>query len=171
MKDITSTATQLIVDAYTNYHDQVCRYICYRIDNREESEDLAQDVYLRLMDYKQMLCEDTLRYLVFTIARNLVNDYLRRFYKRQEITSYMYDRAVTCSNDTESQIIADDMAACERHKLSLLPKQRGTIYSMSRYENKSIAEISGELSLSPRTVENHLLISRREVREYMKQCI
>lgn len=171
MKDITVKATQLVIDAYTDYHSQVCRYIYYRIDNKEEAEDLTQDVYLRLMDYKEMLCEDTLRYFVFTIARNLVYDYLRRYYKRQEITSYLYDHAVVCSNETESQIIAKDMEACEQHKLSLLPRQRGTIYRMSRYDDKSIAEISDELCLSPRTVENHLFISRKEVREYMRQCI
>lgn len=42
---------------------------------------------------------------------------------------------------------------------------------MSRYENKSASEISASLQLSRRTVENHLFISRKEIREYIKQCI
>ena len=42
---------------------------------------------------------------------------------------------------------------------------------MSRFEGKSASEISANLQLSPRTIENHLFISRKEIREYMKQCI
>lgn len=171
MKDTVTDSTLLIAEAYTAYHYRLCCYIRYRIEDKDEAEDLAQDVFLRLMDYKQIICKDTIEYFVFTIARNLVNDYLRRWYKRQEITSYMYDHAETSTNETESRVIADDLAACEQHRMSLLPRQRGTIYRMSRYEHKSITEISTELNLAERTVENHLRISRGEVREFMKQCI
>ena len=42
---------------------------------------------------------------------------------------------------------------------------------MNRFEDKSIADISSELNLSHRTVENHLRIGRHEIREYIRQCI
>ena len=132
---------------------------------------MTHDVYLRLMDYKQMICEDTVKYFIFAIARNLVYDYLRHHYKKQEVTSYLYEHAVTYTNQTESKVIANDLAACEKHKLSLLPPQRRTIYAMSRFRDKSVSEISTELNLSHRTVENHLRIGRREIREYISQCI
>ena len=118
-----------------------------------------------------MLRPDTVKFFIYTISRNLVNDYLRRFYKKQEISSYMYDHAETCTNDAESRIISDDLAALEQCKLSVLPTQRRKIYTMSRFEDKSIADISSELNLSHRTVENHLRIGRHEVREYIRQCI
>lgn len=118
-----------------------------------------------------MLRPDTVKFFIYTISRNLVNDYLRRFYKKQEISSYMYDHAETCTNDAESRIISDDLAALEQRKLSVLPTQRRKIYTMSRFEDKSIADISSELNLSHRTVENHLRIGRHEVREYIRQCI
>ena len=151
MENSTMTTSQLIADSYVSYHNQ--------------------DVFLRLMEYKQMLRPDTVKFFIYTISRNLVNDYLRRFYKKQEISSYMYDHAETCTNDTESRIISDDLAALEQRKLSVLPTQRRKIYTMSRFENKSIADISSELNLSHRTVENHLRIGRHEVREYIRQCI
>ena len=90
MKNISMKSTQLIEDSYTNYHHSVYLYIYYRIAHKEEAEDLAQDVYVRLMDYDRMLCAETIKYFIFTIARNLVTDYLRRYYKRQEVTSYLY---------------------------------------------------------------------------------
>lgn len=171
MKDTPMTTTQLIAESYTDYHHSVYLYIYYKINSKEEAEDLSQDVFLRLMEYTQILRPDTVKYFIFTIARNMVIDYLRRYYRKQEISSYMYDAVERSSNETESQIIADDLRTHEEYKLSLLPQQRRKIYEMIRFEDKSVTDISLELNLSRRTVENHLRIGRKEVREYMEQCI
>ena len=115
-----------------------------------------------------MLRSDTVKYFIFTIARNLLNDYLRRYYKKQEITSYIYDHAITYTNETESLIIAKELSLLEKHKLGMLSDQRRKVYTMNRFEEKSISEISTELKISPRTVEGHLFKSRREIRQFIK---
>lgn len=172
MESTTMKTTQLIVDAYTSYHHSVCHYISFKIGNEEEAEDLSQDVFLRLIDYKEMLRPDTVKCFIFTIARNLVYDYLRRRYKMQEITSYIYyEQTVTYTNETESQIMANDLLAREREKINSLSPQRGKVYAMNRFGNQSISDISRKLSLSRRTVENHLFVSRKEVREYIRKCM
>ena len=51
MENPTMTSTQLVADSYTSYHRSVYLYIYYRINSKEEAEDLSQDVFLRLMDY------------------------------------------------------------------------------------------------------------------------
>lgn len=171
MKNKFTTSTQVIADSYIEFHCSVYRYIYYRINREEESKDMTQDVFLRLMDYKQMLRKDTIHYFIFTIARNLVNDYLRHYYKVQEVTSYMYDRTVNYTNEVENEVIAKDLLTLEKRKLKMLPAQRRKIYAMSRFADKSTPEISAILNLSQRTVENHLFISRKEIREYIKKCI
>lgn len=165
------TFSQLITDSYKRYHLSVYLYIYNKVNNKEEAEDLAQDVFIRLLEYKQMLRPDTVKVFIYTISRNLANDYLRRYYKKQEITSYLYDIAEVGHNEVESCVVANDLQACENRRIALLPQQRRKVYVMNRFENKSIADISEELSLSRRTVENHLFLSRKEVREYLKQCI
>ena len=171
MEDLKATTPCLISDSYKEYYSSVCSYINYRINNWETARDLSQDVFLRLIDYNQMLRPDTVKYFIFTIARNLLNDYLRRYYKKQEITSYIYDHSITYTNETESLIIAKELSLLEKHKLEMLSDQRRKVYTMNRFEDKSISEISSELSISPRTVENHLFVSRKVVRDFIRQCI
>ena len=171
MENCMMTSPQLIVDSYERYRSSVYQYIYNRVNNKEEAEDLSQDVFVRLMDYKQMLCSDTVKFFIYTISRNLVNDYLRRYYKKQEVTSYMYDVVKVVHDEVESGVIADDLLTLEKRRIAYLPQQRRKIYVMSRFEDKSIMDISEELNLSRRTVENHLFISRREVREYVRQGI
>ena len=171
MKDNSMTSTPLIAESYTDYHQSVYQYIYYKINSKEEAEDLSQDVFLRLMDYNQMVRPETVKYFIFTIARNLVTDYLRRYYRKLEIDSYIYDMVEHSSNETESGIIARDLLAHEKMKLSMLPQQRRKIYEMHRFEEQTTLDIAMNLNLSRRTVENHLFISRKEIREYMQQCI
>ena len=171
MENIDMSSVQLISDSYKNYHRSVYLYILYKIRKDEDAKDLSQDVFLRLMDYKQMLRPETIKHFIFSICRNLVIDYLRRHYKMQEITSYFLDQIPTSINDVESQIIANDISTCEQERGLRLPMQRRKIYVMSRFRHKSSAYISACLGLSVRTVENHLFVSRKEIREYIQQCI
>lgn len=62
MENSMMTTSQLIADSYVSYHNQVYLYILHKVNCREEAEDLSQDVFLRLMEYKQMLRPDTVKF-------------------------------------------------------------------------------------------------------------
>lgn len=166
-----TSSIHLIEDSYKKYQRSVFLYIYYKIGNKEEAEDLVQDVFVRLMDYQQMLRVDTIKYFIFTISRNLLYDYFRHHYKRLEVTSYIYDQRETCTNETEEEVIARDLLLLEKKKVAQLSLQRRKVYMMTRFENKTLPEVSRILNLSSRTVENHLFASRKMIREYIRQCI
>lgn len=162
---------QLIADAYRAYRDLGIKYIFSKISNHQQAEDLVQDAFIRLMEYGQMLREDTVKAIFFTVLRNLLYDYLRRFYKQQEITAYLYDHTINHTDDSESTIMAADLETLEKKKLNELPTKRRMVYMLSRYEDKTIVDIAEEMGIALRTAENHLRLSRKEVREYIRQCI
>lgn len=166
-----TSSIHLIEDSYKKYQRSVFLYIYYKIGNKEEAEDLVQDVFVRLIGYQQMLRVDTIKHFIFTISRNLLYDYFRHHYKRLEVTSYIYDQRETCTNETEEQVITRDLLLLEKKKVAQLSEQRRKVYMMTRFENKTLPEVSRILNLSSRTVENHLFASRKMIREYMRQCI
>ncbi len=161
MENRIKLSDRLITEYYEEYRQSVFFYICRRIENRSDAEDLTQDAFLRL----------PLKYFIFTIVRNLLNDYLRRYYKRQEIDRYLYDMLPRETVEPESRMVADELRRLESRRVSALPEQRRKVYIMSRFQDKSAEDIAEELKLSQRTVENHLFISRREVREFIRRCI
>lgn len=166
-----TSSIHLIEDSYKKYQRSVFLYIYYKIGNKEEAEDLVQDVFVRLIGYQQMLRVDTIKHFIFTISRNLLYDYFRHHYKRLEVTSYIYDQRETCTNETEEQVITRDLLLLEKKKVAQLSEQRRKVYMMTRFENKTLPEVSQILNLSSRTVENHLFASRKMIREYIRQCI
>ena len=171
MENRMKLSDRLITEYYEEYRQSVFFYICRRIENRSDAEDLTQDAFLRLLEYRMMIRRDTLKYFLFTIVRNLLNDYLRRYYKRQEIDRYLYDTLPVTTVEPESRMVADEIRKLESRRVSALPEQRRKVYIMSRFQDKSAEDIAEELKLSQRTVENHLFISRKEVREFIRQCI
>lgn len=161
----------LVATAFSNYRQQLLGYISYKIEDKDDAEDLVQDTFVRLLECSKMLREDTIKSFIFTIAHNLVTDYLRRFYKKQEICSYMME---SCSNhelSCDTVVVAEDLERQEKIRMKILPPQRKQIYYMNRFMDMTAEDISKRLNLSKRTVENHLFLGRKEIREYIKQCI
>lgn len=172
MKDQSHSINKdVVVRSYEQYYSVILNYISYRISHKYEAEDLTQDVFVRLLDYKPMLCEQTVKFFLFTIARNIVTDYIRRYYKKQEVASYLYDSITMINNETEEHIVVKDILLLERNYLKTFPEQRRFVYSLNRFENETTQRIAQRMELSPRTVENHLLLARKSMRAYLKQCI
>lgn len=168
MKTIHSNH-DLIAGVYENMHEEIRRYIAIRIKDDDDAKDLCQDVFLRLFDY-DILAKETIRRFVYTIARNIVIDHLRHHAMKQTYTSYIYDRALRTFTDPTNQIIADDLGRHEQLHVAHLPEQRRKVYVMTRYEDRTSAEIAQIMNLQIRTVENHLFLARKEVRKMMAAC-
>ena len=108
MKDLTNTSNELVAQIFADYHQSVFFYIYKKIGEKEDAEDLVQDAYLRLLEYRTMLRPDTVKYFLFTIVRNLVSDYFRHLYRKQEASVYLEE----CSQ--AQQAVAADTRAVVR---------------------------------------------------------
>lgn len=152
---------------YNEYRDSIQTYIACRIPHKHDAEDLTQDVFIRLLDYRQLINRDTVKSFLYTIARNIITDVLRRHYKKEEITSYLYDTARTSTNETENAIITGELFSLLKTHISQLPPQRQQVYTMRYSQYLSSEEIACRMQLSKKTVENHLQIARNEVKNYV----
>lgn len=55
MKSMETKAYSIIEEAYKEYYPVIYRYVRCRIRCKYEVEDLVQDVFMRLLDYDNML--------------------------------------------------------------------------------------------------------------------
>lgn len=168
MKDSDKNNNGLIIDKlYRENSERIYKFIISRIGNEEEAENLSQDVWVKLMTVKELKEETAVPY-IFRIATNLINDYFRGLYARMGAEEDLKDQFSDVESVTpEHRMAAAQLAEFELNRVECLPQQRRIIYIMSRFEDKSVADISAELALSHRTVENHLRLGRHDVRNYM----
>ena len=172
MQTLFSNSDQIIIDAYNAYQSSLINYISVRVGNKELAKDLSQDVFLRLVSYKSMIRKDTVRSMIYTIAYNLVIDYLRRYYKKQDSVSYyIYEESGKYVDNVENLFMVKELSECETAAVNKLPLQRKIVYVMNRFQGLSKNEISVKLNVSVRTVDNHHYLGRKEVRDYVSKCI
>lgn len=85
--------------------------------------------------------------------------------------TYIKSHYVTQSNTTFHEVSGRDLERVEKLHVSHLSTMRGKVYTLSRYDGMTTAEIATALDISPRTAETHLFAARKEVRQRMKECI
>jgi RNA polymerase sigma-70 factor (ECF subfamily) len=87
---------QAIGAIYDRYFTEVYRYVRYRIDDDTAAEDIASDVFVRLLEavQKKQGPQSSLKGWLIATASNTVNDHLRRQYRRpvEALSESMPDR-------------------------------------------------------------------------------
>ena len=161
----------LISQSYIDFHVAIYNYIKNRINNAEDAADIAQDTFVRLLEHKQMLRTETIKSYIFTIARNLLVDYQRLQFRKVEVSANMMEFSKEFQDTNESRIYAEELLLLEKKMIMQMPRQRKKVYMLDRFEEKTAFEIALELNISKRTVENLLLTGRKQVRQYIQNCV
>src|SRR5512141_3403847 len=76
--------SQAIGAIYDQYFPEVYRYVRYRINDDAVAEDIASDVFMRLLEaaQKKQGPQSSLKGWLIATAAHAVNDHLRRQYRR-----------------------------------------------------------------------------------------
>lgn len=88
-EDTLARARRLEPAALAQIHDQyfteIYRYVRYRLDDEQACEDIAGEVFLRMLDalHKKRGPEQNIRGWLYGTANNMVNDYFRTRYARK----------------------------------------------------------------------------------------
>ena len=93
MKRNKESERSLIADYYTKHFEDLKAFVYSRLPIADEAEDIAQNIFLKLLESKKMITPITLPCFVYTMARNLIADYWRRK-QRGEI----YEHFIKTSN-------------------------------------------------------------------------
>lgn len=66
-------------ELYSKYHQDVFQFLFYMVKNREQAEDLVQEVYIRVLkSYKRFEGKSSEKTWLFSIARNVAIDSFRK---------------------------------------------------------------------------------------------
>lgn len=167
------TKSNLIADYYSQHYDELKTFVAVRLHFADETEDVVQNIFVRLLQMDKMITPITLPCLVYTVAKNLICDYWRH---RQCIEEYEHqirkgDMGLRKTDEIESIYSAKEITALlERGIARLCDKQR-KIYRMNVYDGMQVSEIAIKLDINYKNVENRLGAARKEIRKYMRRML
>lgn len=131
-------------DLYDMYAAQIFRYIFFRVYQKEEAEDLAADVFVRvwqkLVKFRYR-SETSFRSWLFTIARNRVIDFYRA--KKNQVPLLEKDLRV---EGADSELEAVEQSADVRDAIAQLPANYQEVVILRFIEGWGIKETADFLN-------------------------
>ncbi len=138
LKNLRELDVQTIGAVYDQYFSEVYRYVLYRIGDQTLAEDIASDVFMRLLEAVQdgRPPQTSLKGWLIGTASHAVTDHLRRKYRRpeEEISESMPDRgpSITAEVDQREQnrIVNDAYTQLTPEQQHVLALRFGQGYSL-----------------------------------------
>ncbi|QDH33829.1 RNA polymerase sigma factor [Porphyrobacter sp. YT40] len=128
------------------------------------ADDLVHEVFLRAARCPQLGELRNPRGFLRRIARNLIIDRVRRLPRANAIVPLLETIDTAAAPQQEAGLHARETLAAYEDSLALLPARTARIFAMSRVERKTYRQISEELTVTPATVEYHMMRALRCVR-------
>lgn len=163
----------MLADYYVCHYEELKNFVASRLLYSAETEDLVQNIFVRLLQMEQMITPETLPSLTYTIARNLILDYWRRRKKAEKYEHFIKNTDTACKYavDGESVYSAVEIEKLLENGIALLNRNERTIYRMNVYEGMKVSEIAQKAELDYKCTENHLGRARKVVRSYMTKML
>lgn len=158
----------LVASIYKRYYTDVRCYFQAYTHNRMAAEDMTQDLFFKVMNI-DTISGKTARNLLFVMAKRMIIDDARhKTFVREVEKDMLLKQDIYASSPAQRIEAANILSLVTQHLDTLAPK-RSHIYKMYKYDGMTTDEISQQLSLSKRTVETHLYLSSKEMKEYLKK--
>jgi RNA polymerase sigma-70 factor (family 1) len=150
---------------YELYHGRVFGFcVKYGLDP-SDAEEVTQEVFVKIWEArKQLDPERNIQSYILTIARNVAVDSFKAKIKEQATRKYQMSYLESGFNNIEEAIDYQELQATVENVMMRIPEKRRKVFELSRIKGLSHKEISRELGISTKTVENHIALALQDFR-------
>jgi RNA polymerase sigma-70 factor (ECF subfamily) len=156
-KLLVSGDHKAFIEIYNRFQALLYVYACKITKDREEAEDIVQEVFIYLWDKRSTIIlksnissylYSAVRYKFFNLLdhKKIRTDYTKSFQNFLDAGEYITDNYIR--EKEFSQLIEKEISA--------LPDKMREIFELSRRQNLSRQEIAEKLNISEKTVKNQI---------------
>jgi RNA polymerase sigma-70 factor (ECF subfamily) len=153
MDGLNRLDSQSIGAIYDRYFAEVYRYVRYRINDETAAEDIASDVFVRLLEavQKRQGPQSNLRGWLIATASNAVNDHLRRRYRRptETLSETMPDE----NSNVHVQVDLREQNRVVREAYALLTSEQQHVLALRFGLGLSLEETAAQMQKNANTIK------------------
>ncbi len=159
-------------ELFNSWYTPLCRMIYRIIKNQDQTEDIVQDVYIKLWEKRDSLKINTsLKAYLYRAALNNAYTYLEKNKRYPKLSIETTDFIIPTHSNTIDDLKAAELETKINQTLLLLPPACREVFILSRQEEMSYKEIAETLEISVKTVENQMGKALKTFREELKMYI
>lgn len=148
---------------FLSFHSLIYRISFSILENRDDAEDVSQEVYIKLWEQRNNL--ESVRNdeaFVVTMTKNLSIDLLRS--NCRKATSVIENKDIACEPE-EDRIDARDKLSGLMKCMTLLPQTQQEVIRLRHFADMSIPEIAGITRQTETNIRQLLSRARRTIKE------
>jgi RNA polymerase sigma-70 factor (ECF subfamily) len=153
------------------YWQDLYRIARGKLQSHEESEEVIQAVFSALWEKRRTLIIHNLPHYLRVCVRNGVLNVIRANIMKEKYWAYYRSFLPKETNATAEAVAYDDLDEAIQEAVSSLPEKSRKVFTLSRLEGKTNAEIANILELSEKAIEYHLTKSVRALKVRLKDFI
>lgn len=152
------------------YKSKIYFFILHIIERKAETEELVQDVFMRLWTSRHILASvDHPDAYLFIIAKNRSLDFIQKIISERKMKEDLIQKGGTTENNTEEHIDFHESRRLIDEAVHLLPDQQKLVFRLSKEQGLTRQEIASRLAISEHTVRNHLAEAIKFIKNWLKQ--
>jgi RNA polymerase sigma-70 factor (ECF subfamily) len=178
LKQGNETAFKNMVDSYQKLVVNTCYGM---VHNREDAEDIAQDVFIEVYRKIQDFREDSkLSTWLYRIAVNRSLNHIRDNKKHRWFRSFEDEVSEKCkkyleveaakSDEPEYELENQQRAIILKEAINSLPKNQKVAFILSKYEDLSYHEIAEVMELSVSSIESLIFRAKKGLQKKLYKC-
>lgn len=151
-------------ELFDAYYKQLGEYVYKLTESIEVTEEIVQDVFIKIWLKKQSILEiENFCYYLFILSKNQTLNHLRK--QANEKVKQM-----EWLKQSEEQDLSDEPNLTEGYRalmdavIEKLPPQQKKVYKLSREKRLKHEEIAKILNISPETVKKHIKLALRFIK-------
>ncbi|GEP97514.1 RNA polymerase sigma factor [Chitinophaga cymbidii] len=161
---------QAFSELYVDCLHDLQRYIYLFTRCRETSEDIIQEIFIRLWEQRSGLGSiRSFRQYLFRMARNKVVDHVRAQRLHHRVTEDLLAGNAASSADGDHKALTSQYFSIARQAVDRLPDKRRLIFRLNTEEDLSLDEIARRLNISKSVVKKQLYAAQHYVRRYLRE--
>lgn len=154
-------------EIYNEFHQRVYFFVLAKTKSQYLAEEATQLTFIKLWNYRHTLDVTlSLSVQLFQIAKTTLIDLLRKEGNRAKL-SIVNNHDNSSVNNTAETFETIELQTQLKQEVQKMPPVRKKVFELSRYESKSYKEIAKLLSLSEKTVENHISLALKQLRRFI----
>ncbi|MNK14092.1 RNA polymerase sigma factor SigM [compost metagenome] len=155
--------------AYRYWYRKLYYFLYQKTQCSNLAEDVVQQTFLIVWERKNNANQQIqFSTQLFQIARTKLIDELRRRALNRKYVEFEKPFVLTQYEDLERQIAYKGELEYVKKLITQMPFMRQQVFYLHKIEELSYKEIAVKLSISPKTVENHVSIGLKFIKKFFK---
>ena len=159
-------------EVYREFYIPLCYYCLKYVEAFEDSEEIVQDLFVKLWDkHEELEINTSLKAYLYRSVQNYALNALSKKKTKDKYLSIQGRQLFGNYDRGHLKLEEDELRTILKHAILQLPEKRRRIFELSRFDGMKYGKIADHLSISVKTVEGQMTKALKYLRVVLKDYI